>query len=143
MIVTYKEAPFPVHKLCPRTHHCVRHPMIPRSSGFFLMFISNHVKKTLIQYIDLSSGYTTKYSIYKTDSWLLYFRYGQAVFDFHRKKNGCSHHRRTIVYSALLRKLCTIFLELEQDLLLQAYFPQYSFSTRMPFFVLLYSRRHL
>lgn len=86
MIVTYKEAPFPVHKLCPRTHHCVRHPMIPRSSGFFLMFISNHVKKTLIQYIDLSSGYTTKYSIYKTDSWLLYFRYGQAVFDFHRKK---------------------------------------------------------
>lgn len=54
--------------------------------GFFLMFTSNHVKKTLIQYIDLSSGYTTKYSIYKTDSWLLYFRYGQAVFDFHRKK---------------------------------------------------------
>lgn len=86
MIVTYKEVPFPVHKLCPRTHHCVRHPMIPRSSGFFLMFTSNHVKKTLIQYIDLSSGYTTKYSIYKTDSWLLYFRYGQAVFDFHRKK---------------------------------------------------------
>ena len=45
MIVTYKEAPFPVHKLCPRTHHCVQHPMIPRSSGFFLCLHQTMSKK--------------------------------------------------------------------------------------------------